>query len=121
MCLWLYAQDIPGMSSDKQKQVIAMKRKLSEFSNPARAFARVCIAGLIFAGLSPASAEEQNLKGDAKRAGHAAGSVARDIGHGAKQAGKEIGQGARNVGKAIGGAAKEGGKEFRRAVKGEQR
>jgi len=76
---------------------------------------------LFFAALSPASAEEQSLKDGAKRAGHAAGSVAHDIGHGAKKIGKEIGQGAKGAGKAIGGAAQEGGKEFRRAVKGEQR
>lgn len=83
-----------------------------------RAFACMCAAMLVFAALSPASAEEQSLKDDAKRAGHAAGSAARDIGQGAKKVGKEIGQGAKEAGKAIGGAAKEGGKEFQRAVKG---
>jgi len=86
-----------------------------------RAFACVGAVVLVFAALSPASAEEQSLKDGAKRAGHTAGSVAHDIGQGAKKVGKEIGQGAKEGGKAIGGAAKEGGKEFRRAVKGEQR
>ena len=84
-----------------------------------RAFACVGAAALAFAAVPTASAEEQSLKDGARRAGHAAGSVAHDIGHGAKKVGREIGQGAKEAGKAIGGAAKEGGKEFRRAVKGE--
>lgn len=96
-----------------------MKKILSVSSKRSRALACVCVSGLIFATLSPASAEEQSLKDGAKRAGHATGSVARDIGQGAKKVGKEIGQGAKQVGKEIGGAAKEGGREFRRAVKGE--
>ena len=84
-----------------------------------RVFTHVCAVVLVFAASSPVSAEEQSLKDGAKRAGHAAGSVAHDIGHGAKKVGKEIGQGAKQAGKAIGGAAKDGGKEFRRTVKGE--
>jgi len=95
-----------------------MKTMLSVSNSWSRAFACVCAVVLAFAALSPVSAEEQSLKDDAKRAGHAAGSVARDIGHGAKKVGKEIGQGAKEAGKAIGGAAREGGKEFQRAVKG---
>jgi hypothetical protein len=95
-----------------------MRKILLASNSWSRAFARVCAAVLVVAALSPASAEEQGLKDDAKRAGHAVGSVAHDIGQGAKKVGKEIGQGAKAAGKAIGGAAKEGGKEFRRAVKG---
>ena len=72
-----------------------------------RVFARVCAVVLVFAALSPVSAEVQSVRDGARRAGHAVGSVAHDIGQGAKEAGKDIG-----------GAAKEGGKEFRRAVKG---
>jgi hypothetical protein len=98
-----------------------MKRKRSASSNLARLCAWICGAGLILAGLSPASAEEQNLKGDAKRAGRTAGSVTREIGQGAKTAGKEIGHGFKNIGTTIGDAAKEGGREFRRAVTGESR
>ena len=106
-------------------------RKILPASNSwSRAFACVCAAVLVLAGLSPASAEEQSLKDDAKRAGHTAGSVTREIGQGAKTASKEIGQGAKTAGKEVGqgfkdigkvisGAAKEGGREFRRAVKGE--
>ena len=86
-------------------------RKILPASNRwSRAISRVGAVMLVFAALSPVSAEEQSLKDGAKRAGHTAGSVAHDIGQGAKKVGKEIGQG-----------AKEGGKEFRRAVKGEQR
>lgn len=98
-----------------------MRKLLSVSNRWTRAFACVGAVVLVLAALSPATAEEQSLKDGAKRAGHAAGSVAHDIGHGAKKIGKEIGQGAKGAGKAIGGAAQEGGKEFRRAVKGEQR
>ena len=65
-----------------------------------------------------AFAEEESLKQGAKRAGHTAGTVVREIGQGAKEVGKEIGQGAKQVGKTVGEAAKEGGKEFSKAVKG---
>ena len=96
-----------------------MKKILSAPNRRSRALVCVCVSGLLFAALSPASAEEQSLKDGARRAGHAAGSVVHDIGQGAKKVGKEIGQGAKQAGKAIGGAAREGGKEFQRAVKGE--
>lgn len=66
------------------------------------------LALLIAGALSTVSAEEADIKDGARKAGNAAGSVAR-----------EIGQGAKKVGKTIGGAAKEGGKEFRRALKGQ--
>lgn len=72
-------------------------------------FALAAGLALALAGvLTPVSAADADLKGGAKKAGHAAGSAAREIGHGAKRAGKTIG-----------GAAKEGGKEFRRALKGQ--
>lgn len=63
---------------------------------------------LLALGMSVALAEEDGLKNGAKKIGHTAGTVVR-----------EVGQGAKKVGKAIGQAAKEGGKEFHRAVKGE--
>ena len=71
----------------------------------------------LFAG-TLAFAEEESLKQGAKRAGHTAGTVVREIGQGAKEVGKEIGQGAKQVGKTVGEAAKEGGKEFSKAVQG---
>ena len=95
-----------------------MRKILLAPNSWSRVFARVCAVVLVFAALSPVSAEEQSVRDGARRAGHAVGSVAHDIGQGAKKVGKEIGQGAKEAGKAIGGAAKEGGKEFRRAVKG---
>ena len=68
-------------------------------------------ASWLFAlGMSAVQAEEAGLKQGAKKVGHAAGTVVREVGQGAKKVGKTIGQ-----------AAKEGGKEFHRAVKGEQR
>lgn len=73
----------------------------------ARLAASVSLAVVLAGALVPAAANEASLRDGAKKAGHATGSVARDIGHGAKRAGKTIG-----------GAAKEGGKEFRRALKG---
>lgn len=69
---------------------------------------RAGLALMLAGALMSASAEEVSIKDGAKKAGHAAGSAAREIGHGAK-----------NVGKTIGGAAKEGGREFRRALKGQ--
>ncbi len=65
---------------------------------------------LLALSMSVALAEEDGLKNGAKKVGHTAGTVVR-----------EVGQGAKKVGKTIGKAAKQGGKEFHRAVKGEQR
>ena len=70
----------------------------------------LCATALLALSLSVVHAEEEGVKEGAKKVGHAAGTVVR-----------EIGQGAKKVGKTIGKAAKEGGKEFHRAVKGEQR
>ena len=73
----------------------------------ARLAACAGMAFVLAGALAPAAAEEASLRDGARKAGHATGSVAREIGHGAKRAGKTIG-----------GVAKEGGKEFRRALKG---
>lgn len=102
-----------------RSKVIVMKFNRSASRKSAHLYAWLCGAGLVLAGLLPASAEEQSLKDGARQAGHTAGSVTREIGQDAKTAGKEIGQGFKDVGKAISGAVKEGGREFRRAVKGE--
>jgi hypothetical protein len=67
-----------------------------------------------------ALAKEESAKDDARKAGRAAGSAAREVWKGTKKAGKDIGHGAKKVGKTVGGAAKEGGKEFKRAVNGEK-
>lgn len=75
---------------------------------PYRVLSWVAIALVLATPLCATSAEQGSLKSDAKRAGHALGTAAR-----------EIGQGARKVGKAVGNAAREGGREFRRAIKGE--
>jgi len=96
-----------------------MRKILPASIRRSRMFVCVCAAVLVFAALSPVSAEEQSLKDGARHAGQAVGTAAHDIGHGAKKVGKEIGHSAKEAGKAIGDAAKEGGKEFRRAVKGE--
>ena len=68
------------------------------------------IAALLLFAAVTAFAEDETLKDGAKKAGHTAGSVVREIGQGAKQ-----------VGKTIGKAAREGGKEFNKAVKGESK
>ena len=82
--------------------------------HPIEAFIRnpvkVTVAVLLLFGPVSASAEEENLKDGAKKAGHAMGSAVREIGRGAKKAGKTVGQ-----------AAKEGGKEFHKAIKGESK
>lgn len=74
----------------------------------------------------PIQVKADDLKEDAKSAGRAVGSTAREVGQGVKQVGKEIGRGAREAVHAVGDAvkdgveaAKEGGREFKRAVNGE--
>ncbi len=71
-------------------------------------------------GIPFALAKEESAKDDARKAGRAVGSAAREVWKGTKKAGKEIGHGAKEAGKTVGGAAKEGGKEFKRAVNGEK-
>ena len=75
-----------------------------------RSLAPVGMAALFLIAATTACAEEETLKDGAKKAGHSARSVVREIGQGAKQ-----------VGKTIGKAAREGGKEFNKAVKGESK
>ena len=80
----------------------------------------VCAAAtaLLFAGAP--SAKEEGIKEDARKAGRAVGSAAREVWQGAKKAGKEVGHEAKKAGQAVGSAAKEGAQEFRRAFKGEK-
>ena len=79
------------------------------------------IAAIFFAVSIPfALAKEESAKDDARKAGRAVGSAAREVWQGAKKAGKKIGHGAKKVGKTVGGAAKEGGKKFKHAVNGEK-
>lgn len=82
----------------------------------------LCVAALALnlSGVSPSIAEEHGLREDAKKAGRAVGSVAREVWQGAKKVGKEIGHTAAKAGKAMGGAAKEGAKELKRAFKDEK-
>jgi len=82
----------------------------------------LCVAALALnlAGVFPSIAEEQGLKEDAKKAGRAVGSAAREVWQGAKKAGKEIGHTAAKAGKAVGGAAREGAKELKSAFTGEK-
>ena len=81
---------------------------------------RACAAAaaLLVAGIS--CAKEESVKEDARKAGRAVGSAAREVWQGAKKAGKEIGHEAKKAGQAVGGAAKEGAKEFKRAFKAEK-
>ncbi len=75
-------------------------------------------AALFVAGIP--SAKEESVKEDARKAGRAVGSAAREVWQGAKKAGKEVGHEAKKAGQAVGGAAKEGAQEFKRAFKGEK-
>ncbi len=75
-------------------------------------------AALFVAGIS--SAKEESVKEDARKAGRAVGSAAREVWQGAKKAGKEVGHEAKKAGEAVGGAAKEGAQELKRAFKGEK-
>jgi len=81
-----------------------------------------CAVAMAFSvvGIPFALAKDESVKDDARKAGRAVGSAAREVWTDAKKAGKKIGRGAKEAGKTVGGAAKEGGKEFKRAVKGEK-
>ena len=76
------------------------------------------VAALVVAGV--ASTREESVKEDARKAGRAVGSAAREVWQGAKKAGKEIGHEAKKAGQAVGGAAKEGAQELKRGFKGEK-
>ena len=78
-----------------------------------------CAVATVLFVATIASAEE-SVKEDARKAGRAAGSAAREVWQGAKKAGKEVGHEAKKAGQAVGGAAKEGAQEFKRALKGEK-
>ncbi|HYU68799.1 MAG TPA: hypothetical protein VEL09_05655 [Burkholderiales bacterium] len=75
-------------------------------------------AAILVAGIP--SAKEESVKEDARKAGRAVGSAAREVWQGAKKAGKEVGHEAKKAGQAVGGAAKEGARELKRAFKGEK-
>ncbi len=58
-------------------------------------------AALLVAGIP--GAKEESVKEDARKAGRAVGSAAREVWQGAKKAGKEIGHEAKKAGQAVGG------------------
>jgi len=79
-----------------------------------------CLAAILLA-LGPARAmSEEGIKDDARKAGRAVGSAAREVWQDTKKAGKEIGHEAKKAGLAVGDAAKEGAHEVKRAFKGEK-
>ena len=79
-----------------------------------------CVVVVLLA-LGPARAmSEESIKDDARKAGRAVGSAAREVWEDTKKAGKEIGHEAKKAGVAVGGAAKEGAQEVKRAFKGEK-
>ncbi|HKC53173.1 MAG TPA: hypothetical protein VKC33_00860 [Burkholderiales bacterium] len=80
----------------------------------------ICAAAMILLVTHISGAEEGSVKEDARKAGQAVGSAAREAWQGAKKAGKEIGHEAKKAGQAVGGAAKEGAQELKRAFKGEK-
>jgi len=79
-----------------------------------------CAAVMTLLVADVSSAEEGSLKEDARKAGRAVGSAAREVWQGAKKAGKEVGNEAKKAGQAVGGAAKEGAQELKRSFKGEK-
>jgi len=87
-----------------------------------RASTAACAVVMAFfaANIPFALAKEEGIKDDARKAGRAVGSAAREVWKDTKKAGKEIGHGAKEVGKTVGDAAKKGGKEIKRAVNGEK-
>jgi len=80
---------------------------------------RECVAAVLLLAAAQ-TASPEGIKDDARSAGHAVGSAAREVKEGAKKAGKEIGHEARKAGQAVGAAAKEGAQEVKRAFKGEK-
>jgi hypothetical protein len=80
----------------------------------------ICAAAMTLLVAHISSAEEGSVKEDARKAGQAVGSTAREVWQGAKKAGKEVGHEAAKVGRAVGGAAKEGAQELKRSFKGEK-
>ena len=80
----------------------------------------ICAAVVALLVAHVSGAEEGSLKEDARKAGRAVGSAAREVWQGAKKAGKEVGHEAKKAGQAVGGAAKEGAQELKRAFKGEK-
>ncbi len=79
-----------------------------------------CTAATVVLVAGTPGAKEESLKEDARNAGRAVGSAAREVWQGAKKAGKEIGHEAKKAGQAVGGAAKEGAQELERSFKGEK-
>jgi len=79
-----------------------------------------CTAAALLIVAGTPGAKEESLKEDARKAGRAVGSAAREVSQGAKKAGKEVGHEAKKAGQAVGGAAKEGAQELKRAFKGEK-
>jgi hypothetical protein len=79
-----------------------------------------CTAAALLIVAGTPGAKEQSLKEDARKAGRAVGSAAREVWQGAKKSGKEVGHEAKKAGQAVGGAAKEGAQELKRAFKGEK-
>jgi hypothetical protein len=80
----------------------------------------VCAAAMALLVAGAPSAKEESIKEDARKAGRAVGSAAREVWQGAKKAGKEVGHEAKKAGQAVGSAAKEGARESKRAFKGEK-
>ena len=87
---------------------------------PLRYRITICATAISLLVAHISSAKEEGVKEDARKAGQAVGSAAREVWQGAKKAGKEIGHEAKKAGQAVGGAAKEGAQEFKRAFKGEK-
>ncbi|NII10430.1 hypothetical protein [Oleiagrimonas sp. C23AA] len=91
----------------------------------------LALAGASFAASAPAAVPGhpgQEIKNDAKDAGHAVARGARDvghatrhvavkIGHGARDAGKDVGHGARKAGHAVAHGVREGWRATRKAFK----
>jgi hypothetical protein len=80
----------------------------------------ICASAMTLLVAHISSAEQGSIKEDARKAGRAVGSAAREVWQGAKKAGKEVGHDAKKAGQAVGGAAKEGAQELKRGFKGEK-
>ncbi len=101
-------------------RIIRKSESFEESLMTLRYWIMTCAAVMTLLVADVSGAEEGSLKEDARKAGRAVGSAAREAWQGAKKAGKEVGHEAKKAGQAVGGAAKEGAQELKRSFKGEK-
>jgi hypothetical protein len=101
-------------------RIILHSESFKESCMTLRYWVMICTAAVTLLAGRISAAKEESVKEEARKAGRAVGSAAREVWQGAKKAGKEASHEAKKAGQAVGGAAKEGAQELRRAFKGDK-